>query len=245
MSAPADALLPVSDVSWPYPKNYFSHSSPTGTSSSQRVTAQGYAWSRVGENIARGQPTPFTVVEGWLRSSGHCTNILGAYTEIGVGVSTAKHWVQSFGVQQGQQTAGGTGPCPSSLNRSATESAVPAPSPTPAPAAPPGTGAVAAPEIRKVKAQGSKRRKLRVSVRCPAGRPACIGTVRIRMARKGDVIGRRTFEIPSGKTRPVSVTLTRSGNRRLRRADRRAVYVQLVSKGAPSSGAKAKVGPAR
>ncbi|PJI51521.1 hypothetical protein CTI14_58765, partial [Methylobacterium radiotolerans] len=38
----------------------------------------------VAENIAAGQETPQEVVTGWLRSPGHCKNIMGDFTRIGL-----------------------------------------------------------------------------------------------------------------------------------------------------------------
>lgn len=68
---------------------------------SDRVTAAGYSWRAVGENIAYGYSTPAAVMTGWMNSSGHRANILGAnYTELGVGmVKDSKgraYWVQVF-----------------------------------------------------------------------------------------------------------------------------------------------------
>jgi len=56
------------------------------------------------ENIAAGQQTAAEVVAGWLKSPGHCENILTPdLREIGVGVSVSQsskmgiYWVQNFG----------------------------------------------------------------------------------------------------------------------------------------------------
>lgn len=46
--------------------NYFSHTSQDGRTFDQRISAAGYTWSAVGENIAAGQPTPEAVVAGSL-----------------------------------------------------------------------------------------------------------------------------------------------------------------------------------
>jgi uncharacterized protein YkwD len=65
--------------------NYFSHASLDGRTFSQRISATGYLWSAVGENIAAGQKTPEEVMTAWLDSPGHCENIMNAtYTEVGV-----------------------------------------------------------------------------------------------------------------------------------------------------------------
>jgi uncharacterized protein YkwD len=66
-------------------QNYFSHTSLDGRTFDQRITAAGYSWSRLGENIAAGQGNVATVMAGWMASPGHCSNIMGAnFTEVGV-----------------------------------------------------------------------------------------------------------------------------------------------------------------
>ena len=49
--------------------NYFSHTGLDGRTASQRIAAEGYAWSWVGENIAAGQTSVSTVMNGWLASA--------------------------------------------------------------------------------------------------------------------------------------------------------------------------------
>lgn len=64
---------------------YFSHTDPDGVGIQQRVSNRGYVWRAVGENIAAGQASSAAVVEGWLASPGHCSNIMnGAFTEMGM-----------------------------------------------------------------------------------------------------------------------------------------------------------------
>jgi len=54
-----------------------------------RFEAAGYSWSAGGENIAAGYGTAYDVVQGWLHSAGHCTNILSpSYVDLGMDVST-------------------------------------------------------------------------------------------------------------------------------------------------------------
>lgn len=54
----------------------FSHTGSTGSSVADRVSAAGYAWSSVAENIAGGQPTVARVVDAWMNSDGHCANVM-------------------------------------------------------------------------------------------------------------------------------------------------------------------------
>jgi uncharacterized protein YkwD len=60
----------------------FSH----GSDFSARITAVGFNWSRAGENIADGYRTASGAVAAWMRSLGHCQNILTpVFREAGAG----------------------------------------------------------------------------------------------------------------------------------------------------------------
>jgi uncharacterized protein YkwD len=88
-----------------------------GTDFSARITAVGFAWSAAAENIATGFPTPLAVVNGWIRSLGHCQNILSPmYLDVGTGLS--RHpvrgfasreatWTQDFGLPRGRRPPSG------------------------------------------------------------------------------------------------------------------------------------------
>lgn len=78
--------------------NYFSHTSPTYGSPFDMIKSFGISYKSAGENIAKGQATPQTVVNAWMNSSGHRANILStSYTHIGVGyVSNGRLWTQMF-----------------------------------------------------------------------------------------------------------------------------------------------------
>lgn len=83
--------------------NYFSHTGLDGRSPSQRIAAEGYAWSWAGENIAAGQQTVTSVMNGWLASAGHCANIMRAeYRDVGVscvqqnGSTYGKYWTMAL-----------------------------------------------------------------------------------------------------------------------------------------------------
>jgi uncharacterized protein YkwD len=85
-------------------RNYFNHVAPDGRAPAARISASGYEWRAVAENIAAGQATPEEVVAGWLGSEGHCRNLMGsAYTELGIGLAISRaakrYWVQDFGTQ--------------------------------------------------------------------------------------------------------------------------------------------------
>lgn len=84
-------------------RNFFEHTNPDGVGPGQRVTDAGYRWSAYGENIARGQQTPQSVMESWMNSPGHRANILNcSFKNIGVGIhkgSGGPWWTQDFGAK--------------------------------------------------------------------------------------------------------------------------------------------------
>lgn len=77
-------------------RNYFAHDTMGGGRFTRRIMAARYIrpntrWS-VGENLAWGTgklATPASIVEAWMRSPAHRTNILqAAYAEIGIGIAS-------------------------------------------------------------------------------------------------------------------------------------------------------------
>ncbi|WP_291424886.1 CAP domain-containing protein [Deinococcus sp.] len=81
----------------------FDHQSALdGSSPHDRLLATGLVVNRSGENIAAGQTTPQEVVSAWLRSPGHCHNIMGDFTHIGLsyvarpGSRLKTFWTQVF-----------------------------------------------------------------------------------------------------------------------------------------------------
>lgn len=83
-------------------RDFFAHESPEGRSVADRVTAAGYAYRIVAENIAAGQRDAAEVVTGWMNSPGHRANILNPeLRQIGVGRAAGgtygTYWVQVFG----------------------------------------------------------------------------------------------------------------------------------------------------
>ncbi|UBV43265.1 CAP domain-containing protein [Deinococcus taeanensis] len=82
---------------------YFDHTSTfDGSTPLRRVQAAGLHPTSVAENIAAGQQSPQEVVDGWLRSPGHCRNIMGNFTLIGLsfvnrpGTTYSRYWTQVF-----------------------------------------------------------------------------------------------------------------------------------------------------
>lgn len=77
-------------------QRYFDHTGLDGSGVGERVSAQGYSWNRVGENIARGQTSVASVVADWIESEGHCKNLMNPrFTQMG-GSQAGSYWVQVF-----------------------------------------------------------------------------------------------------------------------------------------------------
>lgn len=92
--------------------DFLGHDDPgAGTAPADRVTAAGYKWSVVAENIGSGDASPTEVMQNWMESSAHRANILNPrIREIGVGYALdasdtfpqpdapyRHYWVQNFG----------------------------------------------------------------------------------------------------------------------------------------------------
>ena len=81
-------------------RNYFDHVSPDGGTPADRVSAQGYDWRTVGENIAAGQRSVAEAVDGWVASDDHCANLMNvAIRDIGLACASneasryGRYWV--------------------------------------------------------------------------------------------------------------------------------------------------------
>ncbi|MEJ2620559.1 MAG: CAP domain-containing protein, partial [Candidatus Thiodiazotropha sp.] len=85
--------------------NYFNHTGQDGSSPGDRISAAGYSWRTYGENIAAGYQSAESVMEGWLNSPGHCSNLMNSrFKDIGVGVVNGSgtygiYWTQDFAAQ--------------------------------------------------------------------------------------------------------------------------------------------------
>lgn len=82
-------------------KGYFAHNSPTYGSPFDMMEAFGLRFTAAAENIAYGQRSPSEVMNAWMNSPGHRSNILsGNVSEIGVGVAAKPngvlYWTQMF-----------------------------------------------------------------------------------------------------------------------------------------------------
>ncbi|MEM1204460.1 MAG: CAP domain-containing protein [Acidobacteriota bacterium] len=90
-------------------RGFYGHVSPEGEDVLVRVEATGYKPRRVGENLASGQPTIETVMDGWMASPDHRKNLLAdSFRELGVGLARGPDgrggwgflWVQVFGTRR-------------------------------------------------------------------------------------------------------------------------------------------------
>ncbi len=79
-----------------------SHTGGDGSSPADRVKRRGYRYRRVGENVAYGHFTEDRVMKGWMESRHHKDNILGGFSEIGVGCAVGedgkRYWCVNFGL---------------------------------------------------------------------------------------------------------------------------------------------------
>lgn len=55
---------------------FFDHVGRDGRRVAQRADAAGYRWRAIGENLAAGHRTLEDALRGWIRSEGHCRNLL-------------------------------------------------------------------------------------------------------------------------------------------------------------------------
>lgn len=82
-----------------YSNNYFSHEAQDGTGAGERIVVAGYKWRTYGENIAMGYSAEKEVVDGWIKSPGHCKNIMNSsFKEMGA-AKAGSYWTQDFGVK--------------------------------------------------------------------------------------------------------------------------------------------------
>lgn len=92
-------------------RGYFDHDTPEGVQPTERLATTGYRWSLTGENIARGDMGADEAMAGWLRSPGHCANIMEPrFSEMGVGIAAGGvregdlYWVQTFAAPRGDDS---------------------------------------------------------------------------------------------------------------------------------------------
>lgn len=87
-------------------RNFFDHVNPDGEDPFVRMGYAGYTYFTAGENIAAGQQSPAMVMDSWMNSPGHCSNIMNPdFEDLGVGAFAGEggayslYWTQAFGAQ--------------------------------------------------------------------------------------------------------------------------------------------------
>lgn len=85
-------------------RNYFSHTTPGGTTAPTRIAKQGYPRGAYAENIAAGTPNGAATVNAWMRSPGHRANILRcSLRAVGVGLARGgrygTYWTMDLGAR--------------------------------------------------------------------------------------------------------------------------------------------------
>jgi uncharacterized protein YkwD len=100
------ALAHAKDMS---ANRFFDHRGSDGSKPAERAARAGYQWLAIAENIAEGAASADEVVQEWLDSPSHCTNIMGAqYREMGIAFYTDVsrkgdiYWAQEFGTRKGK-----------------------------------------------------------------------------------------------------------------------------------------------
>lgn len=94
--------------------NMMSHTGSNGSQMSARITAQGFKWNSVAENVAAGQDDVASVMQSWMNSDGHRKNIMGDFKFFGTGYAYdassnyGHYWTQDFGSGSGEVCDGGS-----------------------------------------------------------------------------------------------------------------------------------------
>jgi uncharacterized protein YkwD len=92
-------------------RRYYSHDTPEGKTTMDRIQALGYRAKYAGENIARGQYSVDEVMDGWMTSKTHRDHLLSpVFDDVGFGLAFGKNpggyeilWVQNFARPQGRE----------------------------------------------------------------------------------------------------------------------------------------------
>ena len=92
---------------WMGENEVYDHASPGGGMGEdpwERMESTDFAGFAIGENVAFGYPSPDQVVDGWMSSDGHCSNIMNPDANVlGVGYAFVESssygymWTQNFG----------------------------------------------------------------------------------------------------------------------------------------------------
>lgn len=81
-------------------RNVLSHAGQGGSDAGRRISAEGYDWISYGENVAAGYGSDEATIKGWLKSKGHCKNIMSPkFKEMGM-ASSGQFYTQVFGARR-------------------------------------------------------------------------------------------------------------------------------------------------
>ena len=84
-----------------YRNKYFAHVSPEGTELNDLLNKIDYEWLAIGENLALGPTSVELTVQTWLKSEGHCRNIMKPnFTHFGA-AQYGTYWTQVFAKPRG------------------------------------------------------------------------------------------------------------------------------------------------
>ena len=79
-------------------RNYWSHNTPEGNPPWVFIEAQGYAYQKLGENLAAGFSSEDATVGGWMASAPHKANLLDpAFSEVGFGFADNENYTSAGG----------------------------------------------------------------------------------------------------------------------------------------------------
>ena len=122
--------------------DYFGHTGSDGSASWNRIAATGYEYQTAAENIAAGYPSAALVVQAWMDSPSHRSNILNpSFDNVGIGyykyandtgtTNFYRYWTQDFATR-----TPGTAPVEPSAPEPPTPQPIPVEPPNPEPPAP-------------------------------------------------------------------------------------------------------------
>ena len=82
-----------------FTNKFLSHTGSDGSNPGTRIKHRGYNYKTYGENIASGYQTEKSVIEGWIKSPGHCRNIMNPnYKEMGA-ARKGNYWTLVLGAR--------------------------------------------------------------------------------------------------------------------------------------------------
>jgi uncharacterized protein YkwD len=79
---------------------HFDHIGTDNSEFDDRISATGYKWMEIGENIAFGYDMIGTTIQGWINSTSHCKQMMSPKVEELGAAKNGKYWVQEFGKQR-------------------------------------------------------------------------------------------------------------------------------------------------